>query len=608
MKIKAQRLAKLLETKSVKVQELVLNCKPNFKNIQEENLFNEAMYCHRRERGIVKVSRFTFDYKRKFPAALEKHLLKIFTEENEFEYEDDNSCEKYVWWLFTTNNKCDINAKQLLEFPLVNSLPSLAAKNDSASPYLFERVPLWIKAQTVIQKEQKNNLIEMPLLSFGKELYSEGQISFALESAIASFGGAAKQSSANKCAECVVHIDDEENFGNNREFLYLVQMLSASFVGVDEVIFHNVDVNDFKNALMKFNKLTDENLFEFLLGQNYKWQNDVEQTLCRSRKMINNITCMGEESVEVQNLINNFPPNFENERKRKYFIKALAAHKNTSGSINISRWCIEQNLKLQIEIVKNKMEISTEQNFFDYKDCSTNSKKVWYMNYADSNLFGYYGSDLFAQDEIQTLEHPLLGSIVEYLDKSKIKNLCSKTVQENIPTPYVFENVPYWIEVNTAPTLTNGKKANLYGRNFSDLPEDVVDCGIKIVQGEKQNNIIAMAAPSNGKGLYTKLELENLLETVLAAFTGAVDKSKEKECVIHTGSWGCGAFGNNKELMYLSQMIGASSAGCKKLLFHKVEEVDFKNAESKFEMIKEKMSFNEAVEFLLNQKFVWNRN
>ena len=252
------------------------------------------------------------------------------------------------------------------------------------------------------------------------------------------------------------------------------------------------------------------------------------------------------------------------------------------------------------------MEISTEQNFFDYKDCSTNSKKVWYMNYADSNLFGYYGSDLFAQDEIQTLEHPLLGSIVEYLDKSKIKNLCSKTVQENIPTPYVFENVPYWIEVNTEPTLANGKKANLYSWNFCEQPEDVVDCGIKTVQGEKQNNIIAMAAPSNGAGLYTKLELENLLETVLASFTGAVDKSKEKECVIHTGNWGCGAFGNNKELMYLSQMIGASYAGCKKLLFHKIKEDDFKNAESKFEMIKEKMSFDEVVEFLLSQKFVWN--
>src|SRR5574344_267481 len=158
MKIKTQRLAKRLETKSVKVQELILNCKPNFKNTQEENLFNEAMYCHRRERGIVKVSRFTFDYKKKSPAALEKHLLKISTEENQFEYEEDGSCEKYVWWLFTTNNKCDINAKQFLEFPLVNSLPSLTSENDSASPYLFERVPLWIKSQIVIQKEQKNNL------------------------------------------------------------------------------------------------------------------------------------------------------------------------------------------------------------------------------------------------------------------------------------------------------------------------------------------------------------------------------------------------------------------------------------------------------------------
>lgn len=55
----------------------------------------------------------------------------------------------------------------------------------------------------------------------------------------------------------------------------------------------------------------------------------------------------------------------------------------------------------------------------------------WHVNFADYNLFGYYGGNLFAQDEMQVqsrrhallshsmqvMEHPSLGSIREALLK-----------------------------------------------------------------------------------------------------------------------------------------------------------------------------------------------
>jgi len=35
----------------------------------------------------------------------------------------------------------------------------------------------------------------------------------------------------------------------------------------------------------------------------------------------------------------------------------------------------------------------------------------WYVNFADPRLFTAYGSGLFAQDEIQAAEHPILGHL-----------------------------------------------------------------------------------------------------------------------------------------------------------------------------------------------------
>jgi len=40
---------------------------------------------------------------------------------------------------------------------------------------------------------------------------------------------------------------------------------------------------------------------------------------------------------------------------------------------------------------------------------------VWYINFADSDVFRYYGGTLFAQDESQCLEHPALCSLRVHL-------------------------------------------------------------------------------------------------------------------------------------------------------------------------------------------------
>ena len=38
--------------------------------------------------------------------------------------------------------------------------------------------------------------------------------------------------------------------------------------------------------------------------------------------------------------------------------------------------------------------------------------------------------------------------------------------------------------------------------------------------------------------------------------------------VVHTGHWGCGAFGGNRVLMALLQVVAARMAGLERLVFH----------------------------------------
>jgi hypothetical protein len=40
--------------------------------------------------------------------------------------------------------------------------------------------------------------------------------------------------------------------------------------------------------------------------------------------------------------------------------------------------------------------------------------------------------------------------------------------------------------------------------------------------------------------------------------------------VVHTGFWGCGAFGGNRVLMSLVQMLAAQAAGVNALVYHTV--------------------------------------
>ena len=227
---------------------------------------------------------------------------------------------------------------------------------------------------------------------------------------------------------------------------------------------------------------------------------------------LDSIHCMVKLSLDIQDLIKNYPPEYKNPSKKLKYEEALERFRNQQGSVKVSRWKYGGSDVGHLK--KAPLKIDFRDEYFCYDDGDSESEHIFYLNYADPLLFGFYDGDLFAQDELQTLEHPLLGSVMEYIDKNESDSLKSRTEEHGEPTPYIVEGVPYWLKVVTAPVLPDGKVYNFYGRNFSRASKEILDLAVTPLSTEKRNNIIAMAAPSTGSGEYKRKELEQLMKTV----------------------------------------------------------------------------------------------
>jgi hypothetical protein len=87
------------------------------------------------------------------------------------------------------------------------------------------------------------------------------------------------------------------------------------------------------------------------------------------------------------------------------------------------------------------------------------------------------------------------------------------------------------------------------------------------------SNIIAMAAPFGGRGRYQPEQIELAIATAYTGFRAAVLESRRTAgadalVAIHSGFWGCGAFGGNRVMMTLVQILAADLAGASRMVFH----------------------------------------
>jgi hypothetical protein len=82
-----------------------------------------------------------------------------------------------------------------------------------------------------------------------------------------------------------------------------------------------------------------------------------------------------------------------------------------------------------------------------------------------------------------------------------------------------------------------------------------------------------MAAPAHGRGSYRADEIATVLLTAVTGFRAARREGQRltggaSPTVGHTGYWGCGAFGGNRVLMAVLQLLAVAEADVDALAFH----------------------------------------
>ena len=317
-----------------------------------------------------------------------------------------------------------------------------------------------------------------------------------------------------------------------------------------------------------------------------------------------------ELSIDGESLFKEYPPIWHDDNKLIVFEIAKSSGYPFNGKISYKRWPkVELPERLDIE-----SNFSAHAGVFKYAE-QTDPKIVdWHLNFADPDLFVAYGSELLAQDEIQVAEHPILGSIREMLVSN---NRYAETVDDDgKPTPVTVTGAQRRCVIDTQPNPKIGCPDGIYGNAFEIATEEQVRASTRTISPPTISNILAISAPSGGSGYYT---VEDMLKVLNTAYTGFSCARKESEklvpenpkTLIHTGFWGCGAFGGNRILMTILQCIAADLAKVD-LEFWAVNDSGVKVAEEAYNLYKSIGHAEENVYSILEKleakKFQWGES
>jgi hypothetical protein len=244
-----------------------------------------------------------------------------------------------------------------------------------------------------------------------------------------------------------------------------------------------------------------------------------------------------------------------------------------AGHVSYSRWA-EMPLPATADPGAAASLLDVRDGFFDYEPVAAPAPAAatveWHVNFADPNLFFAYGWSMFAQDEIQAAEHPVLGSLREAL---VAEGRPTRTVEGGRPTPVLVMGAERRVSIQTDRRAERGGPSWLYGIAFAEAEPETVRRATVRIDPPTISNIIAIAAPVGGYGRYRKEEIELALSTAYSGFRAAVLESRRAagptaRVIVHSGFWGCGAFGGNRVMMTLLQLLEAEMAGLDGLVLH----------------------------------------
>lgn len=273
---------------------------------------------------------------------------------------------------------------------------------------------------------------------------------------------------------------------------------------------------------------------------------------------------------DAQKLVAEFPPRISDRNKKLVYGIACPPGSVHSGQIAFSRWASD-GLPATLTGDGARTQFEHREDFFSYDPTPEGIEAVeWHLNFAHSQLFCAYGGSLLAQDELQAAEHPAIGSLREALLQSDLDPV---TVKGGEPTPALVRGLERRCKIALDPNAALGRPHGLYGNNFAKATADAVSKATQPITPPTISNLLAMEAPPGGFGRYARKEIEYILRTAYTGFAAAREESRHEkdsvpEVVVHTGFWGCGAYGGNKILMALLQLLAARMAELDRLVFH----------------------------------------
>jgi hypothetical protein len=267
------------------------------------------------------------------------------------------------------------------------------------------------------------------------------------------------------------------------------------------------------------------------------------------------------KSFDRIDLNDRVPARFTNANKRAFI--EMVEGLPVPGTIDVARWTA---VSLPTKRSGRRPHLETKVGYFTY-DSDTDSKMHWHLNFANFDLFSAYAGTLLAQDEMQVLEHPDLARVRHALQAEGLSTLVT---DRDGPTPFTLTAVPRRGAIETSPS--RGRPGGLYGNRFAAAPVEQVLAATTIIEPPTFSNIVAMEAPAYGRGEYTSDEISGVLTTAVTGFSAAATETERlapgARTVIHTGWWGCGAYGGNQELMALLQLVAAEWAEVDEVVFH----------------------------------------
>ncbi len=327
---------------------------------------------------------------------------------------------------------------------------------------------------------------------------------------------------------------------------------------------------------------------------------------------LNSLICR--HTFNTQELIDTYPPKIYNQNKQIVYNMTCPPGSKHQGNLIFSRWNAME-IPQVLSISENNTKFDQKNGYFDYKTSVNNSKNdiEWYLNFAAKDLFYAYGGSLFAQDEMQVTEHPALASLREALIDKEIKPW---TVENREPAPILIRGVERKCAIATEPNAKKGRPLGLYGNNFAKATPAAIQQAIEIINPPTITNILAIEAPVGGYGIYSQAEIEYILKTAYTGFIAAKIESwleikRLPKVIIHTGFWGCGAYGGNRVLMVILQLLAATLSQIDKLVFHLGDTTGiaaFTNAQQIFQELlsnSNQIEIDDLIEKIYAMEFEW---